>query len=44
MTNLNGFVDEVLVVEGFFKILINRAEVSLPDFCVVIQLIANVAE
>ena len=43
MVGFNPIPVEVLVVEGFFKILINLAEVAFEDFSDILQLTANTA-
>ena len=43
VAGLHGVVYEVLVVKGFFKILITAAEVTVHNFDNVIQLAANAA-
>ena len=36
-------VYEIVVIKGFFKILINTVEVGIEDFCDVVQLTTNAA-
>ena len=43
MTDFHGIVDEVLIVEELFKILINVAKVGIEDFADVIQLATDAA-
>ena len=40
---LDGIVDEVLLTEGFFQILLNVTKVSVQNFCNVIELATDTA-
>ena len=43
MLGFHCVMDQVLVMEGFFKMLIDSVQVGIKNLCDVIQLIANAA-
>ena len=44
MPCLHGVVDKVLIIKGFFEILINTDEVCIKDFGYVVQLPTDTTE